>query len=60
MWPRPLSKALNKPVSVCVCLCVQACLCAHAGLCSLRTRQPEARYSTFELKAAKSGQTKTE
>ncbi len=39
---------------MCVCVCVRVCLC------SLRTRQPEVRYRTFELKAAKSGQTGSE
>ncbi len=31
-----------------------------AGLCSLRREQPEVSYSTFELKAAKSGQAGSE
>ena len=31
-----------------------------AGLCSLRAKQPEDWYSTFELKAARSGQTRSE
>ena len=52
------SEALTKPVSVFVCL-MNVFACAY-GLCSLRTRQPAVRYSTFELKAAKSGQTRSE